>query len=90
MVLFSLPLPLALPSHALSSLLPVDLLLDVLEPRRDPLELPRGLCLVLVHVDGRRCRERRERQRLGGNARVDDLQVGRDRLGPLVREDARD
>ena len=62
------------------------LLLDVLQPRPDPLEL--RLVLVKVHRGGRG--QRAERERLRGDAGVDDLQVGRDGLRPLVGEDSCD
>ena len=64
----------------------VHLLLDVLQPRPDPLQL--GLVLVKVHRRGRR--ERAERERLRGDAGVDYLEVCGNRLRPLVGEDSRD
>lgn len=78
------PSPLSLFSSSLPCA--VNLLLDVLQPRPDPLQL--GLVLVKVHRRGRR--ERAERERLRRDARVDDLEVCRDRLGPLVGQDSRD
>lgn len=45
---------------------------------------------MFVEVDGSGGRERAQSQGLGRNARVDDLEVGRDRFRPLVGQDADD
>ena len=45
---------------------------------------------MLIKVDGGGGRERAEGQGLRGDARVDDFQVGGDRLRPLVDQDAGD